>query len=121
MLNWKVVVLLSFYFFLFSCQNEDDTSQPPIIEEELIQILAQAMVLEPAIREIPKIKRDSFELIVYERILSEKGYTIDAFVKSMQYIQAEPKKLTKVYEQVMEALVTLETEADNAPKNTKKK
>lgn len=114
-----VVLLLAQLFLLPSCQGEGETELPPIVEKEMVDILTEALILEPALREVPKKSRDSVELQVYERILENKGYSIDDFTESMMWLQAEPKRLTKTYEEVMAELTRLEVKIDEEKKKEK--
>lgn len=109
--------ILSFVLFIFlltnsACQNNDQNNQPPIEKDELVEIIMEALLVEPALKEFPKIKQDSFAMQVYEKILSEKGYSTSIFLESMQWLQAEPKRLEEIYEKTLEELVKKEANSD---------
>lgn len=108
-------LLLSFFLalFLFACTASEEETPPPIPPEELKEIIAAALILEPAGRELPYSVQDSVYNKYYTKILSEKGYSIDAFISSMQWLQKDPKRLQETYTEVLERIQVIESEVNN--------
>jgi len=94
-----------------SCRGaEPEDSSPPIPEEDLVEIITDILLVDPAIREAPQSEQDSLARHYYLRILEPRGYTLAEFTESMQWLQADPKRLQATYEKVLDRATTLETE-----------
>lgn len=112
----KHIIICGLCLFLFSCQNKKNDDLPPIKKEALIEIIAEALIIEPALRELPKVNQDSVRTLAYEQVFSARGYTLAEFTHSMQWLQRDPLRLADVYKEVMveldrkEALITSEVE-----------
>lgn len=98
--------------FAFSCAKEEEPP-PPIPPDQLKEIIAEALILEPAGREMPYIAQDSIYKRYYALILKERGHTMEEFISSMQWLQKDPKRLEETYNKVLEHMEVIETEANN--------
>lgn len=107
-----IISVFTLVVLVASCGKEEELP-PPIPQDQLIEIIAEALILEPAGREMPYIVQDSIYKQYYTLILVEKGYTMEEFVSSMQWLQKEPKRLEETYTKVLEQIQIIETEANN--------
>ena len=98
---------------LVSSCGEEEELPPPIPTDQLTEIIAEALILEPAGREMPYLMQDSIYERYYTFILQEKGYNMEDFISSMQWLQKEPKRLEETYNKVLEHIQIIETEANN--------
>lgn len=105
----SVLILL---IFSFSCAKEEEPP-PPIPPDQLKEIIAEALILEPAGREMPYIAQDSIYKKYYTLILAERGHTMEEFISSMQWLQKDPKRLEETYNKVLEYIEIIEAEANN--------
>jgi hypothetical protein len=105
----SVFVLL---VFSFSCAKEEE-APPPISPDQLMEIIAEALILEPAGREMPYVTQDSIYKKYYTLILKERGHTMEDFISSMQWLQKDPKRLEETYNKVLEHIQVIEAEANN--------
>lgn len=107
------LLLLAFAMvFLFACSQEEETP-PPIPLEDMKEIIAAALILEPAGRELSYSQQDSIYNKYYTKILNEKGYSMDDFITSMQWIQKDTKRLQETYTEVLEKIQIMESEVNN--------
>ena len=98
---------------LVACSPDDGAPPPPIAREDLVEIIAESLILEPAGRELPNVEQDSVYQMHYGRMLQRRGYTLDDFTASMQALQRNPKELEAVYEEVLEQIQIIESEVGN--------
>lgn len=108
----KYVSVVGLGLFLYACQPNSQTtvSQPPIAQDTLTSIIAEVLLVEPALREAVHTLHDSLATHYYERILVNYGYELADFETSMRWLQEDPGRLEIAYEQVVEKLSVLETE-----------
>lgn len=115
---FKNIITYSLFFVVFSCQTNTSEDVPPIERAALIEIITEALIIEPALRELPRMKQDSLRNLSYEQVFMDKGYTLDEFTKSMQWLQQDPLRLADIYEDVIveldkkEALISSKVEED---------
>ena len=112
------MLISSLFFIVFSCGENANEDLPPIGREALIEIITEALIMEPALRELPRMRQDSLRNKAYEQVFKNKGYTLDEFTKSMQWLQRDPLRLVDVYEEVIveldrkEALISTKVEEE---------
>ena len=106
-------ILFTFVMLAVSCSTQPDIAPSPIPREALVEIIAESLIIEPAGRELPKLHQDSIYGHYYNRILDQRGFSMDEFVTSMQILQQNPKELEAVYEDVLSHLQVIEAEAGN--------
>lgn len=107
-----IISVFTLVVLVGSCGKEEELP-PPIPQDQLTEILAEALILEPAGREMPYLVQDSIYKQYYTLILGEKGHTMDEFISSMQWLQKDPKRLEETYTKVLEQIQIIETEANN--------
>ena len=112
MINRLVLSAFTLLLLSFSCHKEEE-APPPIPPDQLTEIIAEALILEPAGREMPYITQDSIYKRYYTLILRERGHTMEDFISSMQWLQKDPKRLEETYNKVLEHIEVIETEANN--------
>jgi hypothetical protein len=96
---------------LTACQSDAAAEIGPAIPvTDLVEILPEILLIDPAVREAPEEEQDSLARVYYGRVLEARGYTLDDFRQSMQWLQQDPKRLQSTYEQVLENATALETE-----------
>lgn len=91
--------------------REAESPASPIPQDDLVAIIAEALILEPAVKEVPYVFQDSVHRVYYERILTQRGYTPEAFAAAMKALQADPHKMTKYYEQALEYMEKIDANA----------
>ncbi len=94
------IIIYSFCFVLFSCQKRTPDA-PPIERDALIEMIVDALIIEPALRELPRMRQDSIRSLAYEQVFKAKGYTLAEFTSSMQWLQRDPLRLVDIYKEVM--------------------
>jgi hypothetical protein len=112
MITRLVLPVFILLIFSFSCSEEEEVL-PPISPDQLIEIIAEALILEPAGREMPYVEQDSLYEKYYSLILKERGHTMQDFISSMQWLQKDPKRLEETYNKVLEHIQVIEAEANN--------
>ncbi|MEM1214132.1 MAG: DUF4296 domain-containing protein [Bacteroidota bacterium] len=95
---------------LGACRQEEVETTSPIPEEQLIEIIAEALLVEPAAREMSPSYQDTAFHRIYDLILEGTGYDQAEFIESLQWLQEDPKRLKKTYEAVLKRLETIEKE-----------
>jgi hypothetical protein len=101
-------LLVSLVCLSWSCQPPDPGS--PIPEAELEAIITEALILEPAGRELPEVIQDSIATAYYDKILAQRGYTMEEFISAMAWLQQDADRLAALYNKVMEKLTVIESE-----------
>ncbi|PSR13440.1 MAG: hypothetical protein DA408_19385 [Bacteroidetes bacterium] len=109
----NLLVLLPVLLLLVACGSANDEQPPAIPETELTMIITEALILEPAGREMPTALQDSIFQASYTKILAGHGYQMADFIKSMQWLQRDPKRLQQAYTTVLERIQVIEAEQDN--------
>lgn len=104
----RISIFLMVVFLTIGCSSEASVS--PIPKEDLTEILTEALILEPAGRELPETLQDSMATIYYDKILEQRGYTMEEFMAAMAWLQEDAEELAAVYNEVMEKLTTIESE-----------
>lgn len=100
-----LVGILALWSAVVACRpKEADAPASPIPQAELVDIIAEVLVLEPAVKEVPYVLQDSLHTVYYERVLAQRGYTTADFAAAMKWLQSDPRRMTKGYEQVLEQL-----------------
>ncbi len=112
MITRLILSVFTLIIFFFSCGEEEELP-PPIPPDQLTEIIAEALILEPAGREIAYLIQDSIYKHYYTLILKERGYTMGEFITSMQWLQKDPKRLEETYTKVLEHIQIIETETNN--------
>lgn len=112
MITRLILSVFTLLIFSSSCGKEEELP-PPIPPDQLIEIIAEALILEPAGREIPYLVQDSIYQHYYTLILKERGHTMQEFITSMQWLQEDPKRLEETYNKVLEHIQVIEAEANN--------
>lgn len=111
---WRLLPFLLISTFLWlvigSCQKEEVDPGPIIPLPELTDIITEALLLEPAGRELAPAYQDTLFQRVYGQLLTRKGYDVDAFTQSMHWLQQDPQRLQTVYKEVLEKLQELDQE-----------
>lgn len=104
-------VLLVLSMISSSCSKEEAIdSQPALKEEQLTAIIKDLLIVEPALREISKNKRDSLVPEVYRRILDQNQSDMSTFQESMQWYQERPQEMIRLYEIALEKIKKQEAE-----------
>lgn len=104
-------VLLVLSMISSSCSKEEAIdSQPALKEEQLTAIIKDLLIVEPALREISKNKRDSLVPEVYKRILDQNQSDMSTFQESMQWYQERPQEMIRLYEIALEKIKKQEAE-----------
>lgn len=83
----------------------------PIPEDELVELLADLHLAENAAQELPAESKDQLKARYYERIFKDHNTTQQAFEASIKILNQTPARLTEIYAQVHEVLITRETES----------
>jgi hypothetical protein len=104
----SVLLLAALVLLSWSCQPPDPGS--PIPQAELEAIITEALILEPAGRELSEVIQDSVATVYYNKILSQHGYTMEEFISAMAWLQQDADRLAAMYNKVMEKLTVIESE-----------
>ena len=107
--NARMLIFALSTLLVVACGRDNAELAPVIPEETLTTIIAEALILEPAGREVPLVKQDSVYQKYYAKILAHHGYDMADFISSMQWLQKDPKRLQRTYTAVLEKIDTLET------------
>lgn len=100
-----ILGLAALWLTLAACRpKEADASTSRIPQAELVDIIAEVLVLEAAVKEAPYPLQDSLHTLTYERVLAQRGYTAADFTAAMKWLQSDPRRMTKGYEQALERL-----------------
>ncbi len=108
--------LFLFALLLLGACGKEETWEPPIAGEELPAVVADLLILEAAIKELPNRSRDSLSVIYYERVLGTYSYTLDEFQQSLRWMQEDPTRMTEVYNEALNLLTVRESELNQEEK-----
>ena len=118
MTRFVFLILIMISLITVSCtgQKKKSDTENLIPEKDLISILKDIHIAD-GLLSLPKIyarfiSLDSIE--VYYKVIEEHGYTKDNFDKTMKYYFVnDPKKLNKIYDQVLGILSEMESRVEN--------
>jgi hypothetical protein len=96
---------------LLACDRQEEQPGPPIPLDTLPYVLSDILLVEGGVKEYPYMTRDSLAKVQYERVARLHGFSYDDLTTSMQWMQADPRRVEMIYRQVMETLTARETES----------
>ena len=102
------------FFIIISCSTQNNQEIRPeglISEEQMVNILKDIQIAE-AHTKLSKLHRDSIQklnLALYNSILIKKSIDADQFISSYKFYVNKPKALNRIYENVLEDLLKVDT------------
>lgn len=109
-------LLISGVLFI-SCGSNTKTQPPPIPEEQFILILTDLHVIDGTLQSL-EITGDSLQHFArynYEKVLKKHNLTYKQFEEALYYFEAEPDKMDKMYEKVVNELSKRQADLGGKP------
>jgi hypothetical protein len=105
--------LLSFLLYFAGCGKKkdviDDAPKTLIEEREMVDILADMQLVEAIYRKSQFAEYDSLEIqVYYSRIFEKHNIDQAKFNASFDYYEKSPRKIERIYAQVIEKLSAME-------------
>ncbi len=121
-----ILISILFTIVIVSCfKNEEETSYMNIIPEETFISILTELHLSNALFALPKIRIRYMEgdtSRIYIEIIESHGYSKEAMDTTLQYYYIKkPKKLIKIYDQILGELTEIQTRLDIENQNPIKK
>jgi hypothetical protein len=122
-MKFKFNILISLLLLIIACESPEDKPEKIISEENMVSILIDIQILEAVynIRLIHEEDRNERMDRYYLEIFENHQTSIDLFNESYSYYQENPDLLDAIYEEVLEKLEALQTEAETKVVKAKEK
>lgn len=113
-MKFKFNILIYLLLILISCDSPEKKPENIISQENMVSILIDIQVLEAIYntRLIHEEDRNERMDRYYKEIFENHQTTIDIFNESYSYYQENPVILDAIYEEVLEKLEAMQTEAE---------
>lgn len=110
--------ILMFSIILWSCKKE---VQPTLSDDKLVAILTDLHLAEASFMTLNQNVKDSIYKVYYQQIFEIHEVTDSTFFKDFELLRRNPKKLEKVYKNVIEEIeqIDVKKKEDNTPKKNK--
>lgn len=105
----NIVVVFNIVCMLFFCVScGTGKVNLPINDSKLIDILCDVHIMEAALQNRSTEEKDSIAKMYYQQVYEKHEITETSFLRSLELMEEHPKKLEKIYGQVLIQLDTLE-------------
>ena len=87
---------------------QDGPGRPPVDVPRLAEVVADVLLAESVVAEVPNIVRDSLRLVYYERTLGDHGMRQAEFDSLLNIVRREPAWVDSVFTRAGEILAQRE-------------
>lgn len=101
--------LVAMLFLLCGCGDGD--TKLPIEEPTLLEILCDVHIVEGAFQNRKKSEKDSIADLYYQQVYTKHDVTEADFIRCLELLEKDPKRLEIIYSQVLVMLDTLEKQS----------
>jgi hypothetical protein len=98
----RIILLLSLFTVLFSCQHAVEKPKDLLSREEMAAILADMYLYKQSLNNIPMSKNDAFD--IYVSIFKKYNTTKEIFQDSFNYYYVDFNNMPDLYDDVIDNL-----------------
>ena len=96
-------VLCLIFLFLLSCKTESEYT-PPLLEDQIIEMLVDMHTAEGALSRLPVGKIDSARIIYLDQIYKKYQLNDSTHLQLMEHLKKEPERLSEIYRIVFDSI-----------------